>query len=199
MENVIIGKEPRIDEGVILGYLPGRKIKIVPAVIGDFAQIRSNTVIYTNVKIGLHLETGHNVIIREENTIGDNFSIWNGSAVDYGCRIGNNVKVHNLVYISQYTTIEDEVFLAPGVMLANDPHPVCTKCMQGPTIKRGARVGMNATILAHVVIGENSLIGAGSVVTRDIAPNVVAYGNPAKVVMGIEELKCKRGIKEKAY
>ncbi|HAV42552.1 TPA: N-acetyltransferase, partial [bacterium] len=144
-------------------------------------------------------ETGHNVVIREENIIGDNLSIWNSATVDYGCTIGNNVKIHNLVYVCQYTTIEDEVFLAPGVMLANDPHPVCTRCMKGPTIKRGAKIGINATILPHIVVGENSVIGAGSVVTKDIPPNVVAYGHPAKVVMKIEEVVCKKGIKMKAY
>ena len=173
-----------------MGYVKGRPINIVPLCIGDNAYIRSNTVIYTNTIIGDHLETGHNVVIREENAIGDHFSIWNNSCVDYGCQIGNGVRIHNSVYIAQFTTIEDDVFLAPGVMTANDPHPICTKCMKGPTLKKGCRIGVNVTILSHVTIGEGALIGAGSVVTRDIPPYTLAYGNPTKPRKPVDALTC---------
>jgi len=186
----ILGKDCHVDAGVSLGYRTGRNIETVPTRIGDHAAIRTGTVIYTNSVIGHHLETGHNVIIREENVIGDNFSIWNNSCVDYGCNIGSGVKIHNNVYIAQFTTIEDDVFLAPGVMLANDPHPICTKCMQGPTLKKGCRLGVNVTVLSHVVIGEGALIGAGSVVTRDIPPYTLAYGNPAVPRKHVDELIC---------
>lgn len=199
MTHVKLGKNPKVDESALLGYRSGREIAIIDTVIGDNARIRSNTVIYTNVVIGDNLETGHNVVIREENKIGDNFSIWNNSVVDYGCKIENNVKIHCNVYVAQFTIIEDDVFLAPGVKIANDPHPVCTLCMKGPTIKRGARIGINATLFSHIVIGEYSLIGAGSVVTKDIPPKSVAYGNPAKVVGRVDDLKCRFGIVERPY
>lgn len=196
---VILGRDPQIGEGVILGCRPGREIALANAVIGDFAIIRSNTVIYCNVTIGDNLETGHNVVIREENIIGNNFGIWSNSTVDYGCEIGDNVRIHNNVYVAQYATIEDDVFLAPGVMIANDPHPICTKCMRGPTIRRGARIGVNATLLPHIVIGEHSLIGAGSVVTKDIPSGVLVYGNPARVVKPIDSLRCPLGIVDRPY
>lgn len=196
---VILGRDPQIGEGAILGRRPGREIALADTVIGDFAIIRSNTVIYCNVTIGDNLETGHNVIIREENIIGHDFGIWSNSTVDYGCEIGDRVRIHNNVYVAQHTTIEDEVFLAPGVMIANDPHPICTKCMRGPTIRKGARIGVNATLLSHIVIGEYSLIGAGSVVTRDIPSGVLAYGNPAKVVKPIDSLRCPLGIVDRPY
>lgn len=185
-----LGKGCHLDANVILGYVTGRPIQIVPLRIGDDAHIRSNTVIYTNTLIGDHLETGHNVVIREENLIGDHFSIWNNSTVDYGCKIGNGVRIHNNVYIAQFTTIEDDVFLAPGVMTANDPHPICTKCIRGPTLGKGCKVGVNVTLLSHVIIGEGALIGAGSVVTRDIPAYTLAYGNPAKPHKHIDELTC---------
>ena len=196
---VVLGRDPQIGEGVILGCRPGRKIVLTQTDIGDFAIIRSNTVIYCNVIIGDNLETGHNVVIREENIIGNSFRIWNNSTVDYGCEIGDNVLIHNNVYVAQYTTIQDDVFLAPGVMIANDPHPICTKCMRGPTIKKGARIGVNATLLSHIVIGEHSLIGAGSVVTKDIPAGVVAYGNPARVIKPIDSLPCSFGIVAHPY
>lgn len=196
---VVLGLDPQIGKGVILGCRPGREIAVAATIIGDFAIIRSNTVIYCNVMIGNNFETGHNVVIREENIIGNNCNIWNNSTVDYGCEIGDNVRIHNNVYIAQYTTIEDDVFLAPGVKIANDPHPICTKCMKGPTIKKGARIGVNATLLSHIIIGEYSLIGAGSVVTEDIPSGVVAYGNPARVIKPIDSLRCPFGIVERPY
>jgi len=189
-ELIILGKESQIDPNVYLGYRTGRDIEIVPTRVGNGAIIRTGTVIYSNAVIGDNLQTGHNVVIREENVIGDNFSIWNNSCVDYGCVIGSNVRIHNGVYVAQFTTIEDDVFMAPGVMLANDPHPICTKCMQGPTLKKGCRLGVNVTVLSHVVIGEGALIGAGSVVTQDIPAHTLAYGNPAKPRKHVDELTC---------
>ncbi len=194
-----IGKGAQVDKTAILGHPTGRKIKAVSTTIGQGACIRSNTVIYLSTTIGNNLETGHNVIIREQNKIGDNLNIWNNSTVDYGCVIGSDVKIHNNVYVAQYTTIEDNVFLAPGVMIANDPHPVRTKCMKGPTIKKGARIGINATILPNVVIGRNSLVGAGSVVTKNVPDDAVVVGSPARIVAKIKELKCKAKIKDRAY
>jgi acetyltransferase-like isoleucine patch superfamily enzyme len=198
---VRLGNAATIKDGVVIGYLPSRGNNQLLS-IGPRAFIREGTIIYGGSRIGCDLETGHNVVIREENDIGDNFRIWNNSVVDYGCKIGNNVKVHNKVYIAQFTIIEDDVFLAPGVTLANDLHPNCpdsAECMRGPYINKGAQIGINCSILPRVVIGEHSVIGAGSVVTRNIPAGVVAYGNPAQVVCDIGDLVCTTGLREKPY
>lgn len=171
----------RIDDKVIIDYIPSRKIKVVKSKIGKNPRIRAGSVIYTNCEIGKNLETGHSVIIREENKIGNDFKIWNNSTVDYGCKIGNNVRIHCNVYICQYALIEDDVFIAPGVMLANDLYPVNHDNLKGPIIRKGARLGINATVLPGVTIGEYSLIGAGSVVTKDVPLYAVACGNPATI------------------
>jgi acetyltransferase-like isoleucine patch superfamily enzyme len=176
----VVGRGSRVDPYVELGASPGRRTASRKARIGAEARIRSHTVIYRNTVIGARLETGHHVVIREENRIGDQVWIWSHSTVDYGCRIGDRVRIHNHVYVAQGTVLEDDVFLAPGVMIANDRYPV-SKTMEGPVIKRGAVVGVNATILPGVVIGEGALIGAGSVVTKDVPPRAVVYGNPARV------------------
>jgi acetyltransferase-like isoleucine patch superfamily enzyme len=198
---VRLGNGAIIDDSVILGYLPARGGHLV-LTIGPGAHIRGGTVIYGGSHIGSNLETGHNVVIREENDIGDGFRIWNNSVIDYGCHIGNNVKIHNKVYVAQFTIIEDDVFLAPGVTLANDIHPGCpdaAECMRGPCIKKGAQIGINCTVLPRIVIGERAVIGAGSVVTRDIPDSVVAYGNPARVRGDIGELTCTTGLRDRPY
>ena len=198
---VIVEGRHNVDSGVMLGYPTGRSIPSTVLRIGPDAKIRSGTAIYAGSTIGPGLETGHNVVIREQNEIGEDFTIWSNSVVDYGCRIGNHVRLHCNVYVAQFTLIEDEVFMAPGVTIANDPHPVCGLCMedQAPRIRRGARIGINVTILPGVEIGESALIGAGSVVTHSIPPRAVAYGNPARVVTQVDELTCPLEIVKRPY
>jgi len=188
-----------MDGGVVLGCRPGREIPDERLVIGPNARLRSGTVIYLGTTIGEGFETGHNVVIREENRIGDQVSVWSNSVIDYGCTIGDNVRIHTGVYVAQFTTIEQDVFIAPGVMVANDLHPVCTECMQGPTIKAGARIGINATLLPRVVIGQRALVAAGAVVTCDVEPEAVVAGSPARVVGDIRKLVCRYGSKGMAY
>lgn len=174
--------ESNIDVGVILDYAPGRGATR-PTSIGQGACLRSGTVLYAGSVIGERLQTGHNVVIREGNHLGNDVSIWSNSVVDYDCRIGNRVKIHCGCYISQGTLLEDDAFLAPGVSLANDLYPGDAESasrMRGPTIRAGAQIGVNVTILPYVVIGARALVGSGSVVTHDLPPDCVAYGNPAR-------------------
>ena len=199
---VHLGEGSSIDPGAIVGYLSPRGGVSDVLRIGQGARIRSGTVVYAGSTIGSHLETGHNVILREENGIGDHFSIWNNSVVDYGCTIGNNVKIHCNIYIAQFTVLEDDVFLAPGVSIANDYHPGCPdskECMRGPHLEKGCRIGVNVTILPYVRIGAGTLVGSGSVVTKDLPAGVLAYGNPARVSAGLEELRCKTGRRDGPY
>jgi acetyltransferase-like isoleucine patch superfamily enzyme len=80
------------------------------------------------------------------------------------------------------------------VKIANDPHPLCASHLQGPTIKAGARIGINATLLPGVVIGRDALIGAGSVVTKDVPPGAIAVGNPARVVADVSKFECEERL-----
>jgi len=198
----VVGEESRIDENVFLGYPTMRKIKIRDLIIGSKTILRSGTVIYEGSRIGNSFETGHNIIVREENIIGNNVSVWSNSIIDYSCKIGNFVKIHSNVYIPQYTVIDDNVFIAPGTSFANDLHPGCDKfaeCMRGPHICESVQIGVNVTILPKVTVGKHSLIGAGSVVTNDIPPNSLVMGNPAKVTGDVRDLSCKSGLKTKPY
>src|SRR6185369_16053138 len=104
----------------------------------------------------------------------------------------DRVKIHSNCYIAQFTVIEDDAFLAPGVSIANDLYPgdeESARLMTGPHIGAGAQIGVNVTILPFVRIGAGAIIGAGSVVTRDIPPGAVAFGNPAVVHGRVDKLR----------
>jgi acetyltransferase-like isoleucine patch superfamily enzyme len=181
----------KADDGVVIGYV-GSRLGLPEVILGEFARLRSGTILYKGTTIGDRFETGHNVIVRELSTIGNDVSIWSNTVVDYGCIIEDGVKVHANCYVAQYTTLESKVFLAPGVVCANDLYPGSTRSaevMSGPHICAGVQVGVNATILPFVTIGEGALIGAGSVVTRDIPAHVVAYGSPATPAGSVAELE----------
>lgn len=197
-----IGRDPEIEDGVTLGRPPERDVGADPLVIGDNARIRAPSVIYAGTTIGHDLETGHGVVIREQNSIGDGLSIWSNSYIDYGCVLGSRVKVHALCYIAQFTEIADGVFIGPGVAVTNDIHPGCEcwrECMRGPRIEEGAVIGGNATLLPRVVVGRKALVGAGSVVVHDVPPEMVVVGNPARVICSIYELECSTGLTDKPY
>lgn len=199
---IILGKDAKVDDGVKLGYLTGRKIKDHTLRIGDGACIRTGTVIYGGTTIGDGLATGHNVTIREENEIGDDFQVWNCTTIDYGCKIGSGVKIHCNCYIAQFTVIEDKAFMAPGVTIANDIHPGCefsVNCMRGPHIEEGVEIGVNVTILPFVRIGAHSVIGSGAVINKDIPPGSVVVGNPGRVICSIHDLNCQSGLTDKPY
>jgi acetyltransferase-like isoleucine patch superfamily enzyme len=176
----------QIDEGVILGYPVSRVggAEVRSLVLGAGARLRSGTTLYDGSVIGSGLQTGHGVVIREDCLLGDDVSVWSNTVVDYGCRIGRRVKIHCNCYVAQFTEIGDDAFLAPGVTTANDLYPGDVRSaamMGGPKIGPGAQIGVNVTILPYVRIGAGTMVGAGSVVTRDLPPGVVAFGNPATV------------------
>lgn len=178
------------DHGVLVGY-PASRAGAQPLVLGTGARLRSGTVLYDGSTIGRRLQTGHGVVIREGCEVGDDVSVWTNSVIDYGCRVGNRVKIHCNCYLAQFTELDDDVFLAPGVTIANDLYPGdrrSAELMAGPRIGPGAQIGVNVTILPFVRIGAGALIGAGSVVTRDIPAGVVAFGNPAVPRRAVAEL-----------
>lgn len=129
-------------------------------------------------------------------TIGDNTKIGTFVEVQKNATIGKNCKISSHTFICEGVVIEDNVFIGHSVTFINDTYPRATNPDGGlqteadwkvePThVKRGASIGSGATILSHVTIGENAIVGAGSVVTKDVPPNAVVAGNPAKVLRNI--------------
>lgn len=190
------------DPGSFIAYPCGRKFDDRALHLLGKAKVRAGSTLYIGATIGDGLETGHGVVIREQTTIGHHFSVWNNTTIDYGCTIGNNVKIHANCYIAQFTVMEDDVFLAPGVTIANDPHPGCAfsgVCMRGPTLKKGVQIGVNVTILPMVTIGEGAVIGSGAVVSRDVPAGAVIAGNPGKVIKSKYDMTCWTGDTDKPY
>jgi acetyltransferase-like isoleucine patch superfamily enzyme len=202
-KNVKIPDDAVIEDFVVIGHPPrGKKNGEVPTVIGRGAVIRSGTVIYAGNNIGDNFQTGHNVTIRESNQIGDDVSIGSLSCIEHKINIGSGVRIHSQVFIPEYSILKDRCWIGPNVVFTNAYHPQCPKvkdCLKGPTIEEGAKIGANTTVLPGVVIGKGSLIGAGSVVVKDVAPMSVAAGNPAKVTKKIADLGCKTGRSKRPY
>ena len=121
--------------------------------------------------------------IREGATIGSNCSIGQGCYMAATSIIGNNVRVQNGVYIWDGVVIEDDVFIGPNVCFTNVKRPRAYKRgrFEKTVIKKGAAIGANATIVCGTTIGENAFVGAGSVVTKDVPDQTIAWGVPARV------------------
>lgn len=189
---VELGPDSTIEDYCILGVPPrGKKEGDIPTIIGSGAHIRSHTVIYAGNKIGDNFQTGNKVNMRESNEIGDNVSIGTLSVIEHHVIIGNNVRIHSQVFVPEYSILEEGAWLGPNVVLTNAKYPVSPgvkESLKGPIIKKGAKIGANATILPGVTIGENALVGAGSVVVHDVPSGAVVVGNPAMIIKNISEL-----------
>ena len=194
--NVELGRNAVIEEYVIIGTPPrGKKPGELKTIIGDNAIIRSHTVIYAGNKIGNNFQTGHHVLVREENEIGNNVSIGSSSVVEHHVKIGSDVRIHTNAFVPETSILEEGCWLGPHVVITNALYPLSPNVkteLHGAIVKKNAKVGANATLLPGVTIGENSLVGAGAVVTKDVPANQVVAGNPAKVINSVANLPYKK-------
>ena len=197
---VNLGDDSIVEDFCVIGALARNQSQEDGAVsIGSGATIRSHTVIYGGNIIGAAFQTGNKVNIRECNTIWDAVSVGTLSVVEHHVTIGNRARIHSQVFIPEYTTIEEDAWIGPNVVFTNALYPVSRgvkERLHGVVVCRGAVVGANATILPGVRIGQNALVGAGSVVTKDVPPGAVEVGNPAKVTKNRSDIEFYEGVNE---
>ena len=133
-------------------------------------------------------------------SIGNNTKIGAFVEIQKNATVGKNCKISSHTFICEGVTIEDNVFVGHGVTFTNDSYPRATNPggtlqtdsdwhVEPTIVKKGASLGSGVTILSNVTIGENAIIGAGSVITKDVPPNTIAVGNPAKVVRKCDDTK----------
>jgi acetyltransferase-like isoleucine patch superfamily enzyme len=191
-KNVSLGVGTIVEDYCVVGVAArGQSDGDMPTIIGDGAILRSHTVIYAGNVIGQNFQTGHKVNIRESNRIGDNVSIGTLSVIEHHVEIGDNVRIHTQAFIPEYSVLEDGCWIGPNVVLTNAKYPLSPRAKEelaGPVIRKGAKIGANATLLPGVVVGEYALVGAGAVVVRDVPPRTVVVGNPARVIGGLAGL-----------
>lgn len=196
LAGVSFAGEPVLGEFVIVGEPPrGKQPGELATRIGAGAVVRSHSVIYAGNVIGDDFQTGHGVLVREENRIGDHVSIGSHSIVEHHVTIGSNVRLHSNVFVPEYSILEDDCWLGPNVVVTNARYPKSPTVkdeLRGAHIKQGAKIGANATLLPGVTIGKYALVGAGAVVTQDVPDGAVVVGNPARVLKQVREIAAYR-------
>jgi serine O-acetyltransferase len=209
-EESVIGDNVRIDDGSVIGKRPMRAAntavtrdqQLPPATIGSNCIIGTHVVIYCGSRIGDGVLVADLSTVRENVSIGDYTIVGRGVAIENNCTIGRYVKLETNVYITAYSDLEDRVFVAPCAVTSNDNYIGRTeerfKHFKGVVMKRGARVGVNATILPGKALDEDCLVAAGALVTSDVPPGKIVAGVPAKVFRDVppEQLLKNQGWKE---
>ena len=188
--NVTIGEGSIIEDFCIIGA-PTKDQGFLPTIIGENAHIRSHTVIYAGNTVGSYFTTGNKTNIRESNHIGNNVSIGTLSDIAYSIRIENNVRIHSQVFIPEFSTLCENCWIGPNTVLTNSKYPCSNnakKELVGPTIGKRAIIGANCTVLPGIYIAEDSLIAAGSVVTRDTIERGLYQGSPAQYIKNKKDI-----------
>ena len=185
--NSIIGPQCIIGEP-IASYYSDYSYQNASLEIGENALLRSGTIVYAGSKVGDYFETGHRVTVRENTHIGHHTRVGNYSDIMGHCNIGDYVRIHSSVHIGPLSKIGDFVWIYPFSVLTNDPHPPSER-MIGVTIDEFAVIGAHSVLLPGIRVETNSVVGAGSVVYRDVIAGAVVAGNPARKFADISQIR----------
>ena len=189
LDCAVVGKQPALSS-----RSTAKREVLAPAELGPGTIVSTGAIVFAGTNIGARVIVGDQACVRERVTVGDDVVIGRGSLIENDTTIGELTKIQADAYITAYSTLEDNVFIAPCVVTTNDNFMGRTErrheLVAGPTIRRGARVGGGAILCPGVEIGEEAFVGAGAVVIKDVPPRVVVVGNPARVLRDVpaEEL-----------
>src|SRR3954470_11795026 len=189
----VLGEGVKVLEGAVVGKQPtlsprstAKREPLPPAEIGDGTIVSTGAVVFAGTRVGARVILGDQSCVRERVDVGDDVVLGRGSLVENDTTIGALTKIQAGAYITAHSTLEDNVFIAPCVVTTNDNFMGRTEARhaltKGPTIRRGARVGGGAVLCPGIEVGEEAFVGAGAVVTRDVAPRTLVVGNPARVL-----------------
>ncbi len=183
-DNAVVGKHPT------LGARSTTKVEeLPPLVVGDGARILACAVVFAGSRLGSGVIVGDQACVRERCELGDGVIVGRGSLVENDTTVGARTRIQANAYVTAYTTLEEDVFIAPGVVTTNDNFMGRTEerlaQMKGPTVRRGARVGGGAVLLPGIEIGEEAFVGAGAVVLQDVPARAVVVGNPARQIRDV--------------
>lgn len=198
-DNVVIEDNSTISDNCVIGepnfnYYSDENYTNPKTIIGKNSFIRSHCIIYSGSVFGDFFSTGHRVTIRENSQFGKNCRVGTLSDIQGYVKFGDYCWLHSNVHIGQQSTIGNFVFIYPYVVFTNDPHPPSNIC-KGPSINDFSQVAVGSVILPDIKIGKHCLIGAQSLVNKDVNDYSLFTGNPGKIIKDVRDLKSKENDK----
>lgn len=196
-DDVVIGDETTIEShceiGIATTLSDGSAL-----IIGESSLIRSHSIFYQGSAFGAKLVTGHRVTVREMTKAGKNLQIGTLGDIQGHCEIGDYVRFHSNVHISQNSRIGNYVWIFPYVVLTNDPHPP-SEVRIGVTVEDFVAIATMSIVFPGVTLKKGALVGAHSCVSRDVDADTVVAGSPAKFICETSKIKRKDAFGESAY
>jgi acetyltransferase-like isoleucine patch superfamily enzyme len=181
LEYAVVGKQP-----VLSPRSTAKREQLPPTEVGAGTVVSTGAIVFAGARIGARVIVGDQACVRERVTLGDDVVVGRGSLIENDTTVGALTKIQADAYITAYSTLEEQVFVAPRVVTTNDNFMGRTErrhdLIKGPTIRRGARIGGGAILCPGIEIGEEAFVGAGAVVVRDVPARTVVVGNPARVL-----------------
>jgi acetyltransferase-like isoleucine patch superfamily enzyme len=186
LDYAVVGKQPTLSP-----RSTAKREELPPLELGAGTVVSTGAVVFAGTTVGERVIVGDQACVRERCTIGDDVVIGRGSLVENDTSVGALTKIQAHAYITAYSLLEDNVFIAPCVITTNDNFMGRTEkrheLVKGPTIRRGARIGGGCVLLPGIEVGEEAFVGAGAVVIRDVAPRALVVGNPARHIREVPD------------